>query len=262
MSSNKVIILGCGSSSGVPYLGPNGMPNWGVCDPKLPENYRTRPSIYVIYEGLRLLIDVSPDFRQQYLSNQLPGIDAVILTHAHADHIAGIDDLRQIYFVQGKQPIPLYATEETLDKVKGTFGYLFSSKNALEIYPKVLEPHVITGDFLLQGHPVQVLPQPHGPITSLGLRFGNFAYSTDFSHLEEDTLARLTGLDLWIVDCITFDQPRPTHSHLFQTLDYIEKVQPRRAILTHMGKLIDFKKIQKHLPPHVKPAYDGLVCEF
>jgi phosphoribosyl 1,2-cyclic phosphate phosphodiesterase len=258
---NKVIILGSGNSVGTPAMGTTPGGDWGTCDPSNLRNRRLRASIYVEYQGLRILVDTSSDLREQYLTNGLTGIDAVILTHAHADHISGIDNLRQVYFAQDRKPIPVYATQETFHGVQGTFGYLFRS-NTLDLYPKALEAHVVDGDFSIGDVQIQVMKQPHGTIESLGLRFGNFAYSTDFKTLEEGTLHRLRGLDIWIVDCLDIEKEHPTHSSLPQTLRYIQEIQPKQAFLTHMSRRVDYEHLKGLVPPGVQPAYDGLTLVF
>ena len=259
--NNKAIILGCGNSTGVPAMGACPGGDWGKCDPKNPRNKRLRASIYLEYQGLRLLVDTSSDLREQYLANGLTGIDAVILTHAHADHISGIDNLRQLYFSQGKHPIPVYATRETFQDVQGTFGYLFHS-HALDIYPKALEARVINGPFSIGDVQIQVMRQPHGSVESLGLRFGNLAYSTDFKTLDATSLNQLRDLDVWIVDCLNIEEEHPTHSHFAQTLEYIQEIQPQQAYLTHMSRRIDYDHLKGLLPPGIQPAYDGLTILF
>ena len=260
--ANKVIILGSGSSSGVPSLSSEPGGNWGDCDPANPRNRRTRPSIYIEYKGQKILVDTSTDLRQQYLDNGLTGLDAVILTHAHADHISGIDDLRKVFAAQGRQTIPVYATIETFKGVKGTYNYLFEQNPKMVIYPKVLDEHIVTDDFAINGCMVNIMHQPHGIILALGLRFGSFAYSTAFQDLPEQILEKLAGIELWIVDCLSIHKNPLTHSHLEKTLEYIERIKPKKAVLTHMGGGIDYEAVKKHLPPHVEPGYDGMVLQF
>ncbi len=262
--SNKVIILGCGGSSGVPTMwhSPDGM--WGDCDPVEPRNRRTRSSIYIEYNNSRILVDASPDLRHQYLANKLTGIDAVILTHEHSDHVSGIHDLRAIFIAQGKKPIPVYATEKTFVGVRGTYDYLFKLQSPQTIYPQVLQQNIVQDNFTINGNNIHVFDQPHGDTTSLGIRIDNFAYSTDFNKLTDDLLDKLHNLDLWIVDCVSIDRNLPTHSNLYQTMEYVALLKPKKTILTHMGWFIDYNKVKKLLPSDgsVEPAYDGMTITF
>ena len=261
---NKITILGCGGSAGVPTIGsnPNGM--WGECNPDEKYNTRTRSSIFIEYEGTKILIDASPDLRHQYLTNKLSGIDAVILTHEHSDHVSGIHDLRAVFMAQDKKKIPIYANAKTFKDVRGTYDYLFAEQSNTTIYPKVLEQNIIDGDFLINNKKIQIFEQPHGYTTSLGIRIDNFAYSTDFHVLPDNILNRLQGLDLWIVDCVAIDRDLPTHSNLIQTMKYINLLKPKKSILTHMGYLVDYNKIKALLPDDgsIEPAYDGMILDF
>jgi phosphoribosyl 1,2-cyclic phosphate phosphodiesterase len=254
---NKLIILGCGASGGVPAIGNY----WGSCDPSHPKNFRTRSSMYWIVDGMKILIDTSPDLRHQMLKNQIADIDAILYTHAHADHTHGIDDLRGLFFQRGQKKIPVYGAETTIRTLQKQFSYLFHG-DPFSIYPQVLEPHIIHDTFSIGALNIMAFPQIHGEkLWSTGFRIGNIAYSTDFNDLEKDSLKCLTGLDLWIVDCLSID-PRPTHMHLEGALEWIAKVQPKKAILTHMNTTLDYETLFKILPSHVEPAYDGLTIYF
>jgi phosphoribosyl 1,2-cyclic phosphate phosphodiesterase len=257
MPDNKLIILGCGASAGVPAANNY----WGACDPSDPRNFRTRSSAYVEIRGTKILIDTSPDLRLQMLKNQIIDIDAVLYTHAHADHTHGIDELRMLFFHKGKKKIPIYGAEKTVHDLQRTFSYLFH-QGVLEIYPAVLEPNIIEGKFTIGDTEIVSFPQRHGKDgLSTGFRIGNMAYSTDFSNLDEQALHCLQGIHLWIIDCLSID-PRPTHLSLQEALGWIEKVQPKKAILTHMNTTLDYKKTLESLPSHIEPAYDGLTVYF
>lgn len=260
MSNNKVIILGCGPSGGVPLIGvqPNGF--WGACDPMQPKNRRMRASIYVEYKGKRLLVDTSPDLRQQFLTFGLKDIDAILYTHEHADHTHGIDELRSLFFARKEKTIPVYGNKETIQRLRESFSYLFEGGEHL-IYPKILESEIISDIFLVQETSIVSFTQIHGIGTSLGYRFGNLAYSTDVTDFGEAAQEHLKGLDVWIIDCLSRD-PKPSHLHLEKALEWIEKMKPKRAILTHMNSSLDYETLKKELPPYVEPAYDGMIVEF
>ena len=253
----KVTILGCGPSTGVPVIGGN----WGRCDPADPRNRRRRVSVLVEIGGVVILIDTSPDLREQLLDAGITRIDAVVLTHAHADHLHGIDDLRSVNRLM-RSAIPLYADARTLAEIRSRFGYVFKPvEEPGRFYKPTLLPHEIVGPFEIHG--IRILPfvQDHGFSTTLGLRIGGFAYSTDVTELDDDAFAALDGLDLWLVDCLR-REPHPTHSHLVRTLAWIARVRPRRAVLTHMDQSLDYRELSAELPSGVEPGHDGLVIEL
>ena len=253
----KVTMLGCGPSMGVPAIGRE----WGACDPNNPRNRRRRASVLIESRGKTVLIDTSPDLREQLLDADISRLDAVVLTHAHADHLHGIDDLRAINRLM-RQPIPLYADAASLAEIKTRFGY------ALEppppdgyFYKPTLTPHVIDGPFAAAGLPATPFGQDHGYSTTLGFRIGAFGYSTDVTELDEAAFALLAGIDVWIVDCLRYE-PHPTHSHVAKTLSWIERLKPKRAILTHLDHPLDYRELAARLPPGVEPGYDGLTVEL
>lgn len=260
MSQNKFTILGCGPSGGVPLIGPHLGGFWGLCDSNNPKNRRMRASLFVEYEGKRLLIDTSPDLRQQFLTFGLQDIDAVLYTHDHADHTHGIDELRSLFFARKERMVPIYGNKETIEILKERFAYLFEGGQHY-IYPKILELHFVEGGFSVQGANIISFTQVHGVGTSLGYRFGKMAYSTDVTGFDEHAQECLTGLDIWIVDCLS-REPKPSHLHLEAVLQWIEKMKPKKAILTHMNHSLDYETLKKELPPHIEPAYDGMVVEF
>lgn len=252
----RVTILGCGASEGVPII----TGAWGKCDPQNPKNRRSRASIAVQKKDTTLLVDTSPDLRTQWLASGLERPDAVLFTHDHADHTHGINDVRAFCYLTNK-PMPIYSNAETLNSIQRRFYYAFpSDKDTPYIYRAFVDPHI--GEEPFQVGDISVVPftQGHGYSTTLGYRFEKVAYSTDVVELDEAAFKALEGVEVWIVDCID-REPRESHSHLAQTLEWIERVRPRKAYLTHMNLYLDYDTLLKELPPGVEPAYDGLVIE-
>jgi phosphoribosyl 1,2-cyclic phosphate phosphodiesterase len=255
----KVTILGCGPSAGVPMIG--GI--WGACDPANPKNRRSRPSVLVEAASMTILIDTSPDLREQLLRAGARRIDAVLYTHDHADHVHGIDDLRTIYRLMDRRQIPAYADAATMASIVRRFGYVFEGHGDGEaLYRPILVPRTIDGPFAVG--PVGVVPfvQDHGICASLGFRIGRFAYSTDVVRLDDAAFAALAGVEVWIVDCLRAGDEHPTHANLETTLGWIERVKPRRAIFTHMNHAADYDKLAALCPAGVEPGYDGMVLEI
>ncbi len=259
----RVTILGCGGSGGVPLIGGVGEGGeWGECDPAEPRNRRTRTSALVEgSDGQRLLIDAGPDLRQQLLAAGAGRLDAIIFTHAHADHCLGIDDLRQINRNIGRA-LDAYGTKTTLQKLDDRFDYAFIGPTPPFFYRPALEgKRVAYGDrFEAAGLPVEVFRQDHGVMDTLGIRIGRFAYSTDVVMLPEESMPALEGLDTWVVGCF---QPGPhkVHANLEQVFQWAERLKPRRTVLTHMGTAMDYARLRRELPPGIEPAHDGLVLE-
>ena len=267
--SLEVRILGCGSSGGVPRLG-EGAPNWGACDPANPRNRRLRCSILVTrreHEGeTRLLVDTSPDMREQLLAANIGKLDAVLITHDHADQLHGLDDLR-VVTMNMKRRLDLWSDHYGLAGVRQKFGYCFESPPGSD-YPPILNAHEIAEpftDFDIAGAggavPVRAFGQNHGRIRSLGFRFGPFAYSPDVDGLDEAAFAVLAGVEFWIVDALRHT-PHPSHAHLARTLEWIARVGPKRAILTNMHVDMDYEALKRELPPGVEPAYDGMTLSL
>lgn len=255
------IILGCGSSSGVPRVGLDG-PDWGACDPDNPKNRRTRCCMLIKANGMTVLIDTSPNLREQLLAARCGRIDAVLYTHDHADQIHGIDDLRAVAYAMRRR-MPVYADAVTMATLEQRFGYCFETPPG-SLYPPILDAHVIDAslrpfEIHAGANTLTVIPfdQVHGRIHSLGFRIGNVAYSSDVSALDEAAFRALEGVECWIVDALR-DEPHPTHSHVQQTLDWIDRVKPKRAILTNLHIDLDYAALAARLPPGVEPAFDGL----
>jgi phosphoribosyl 1,2-cyclic phosphate phosphodiesterase len=253
----RVTVLGCGASTGVPAIGPN----WGKCDPADPRNRRRRVSLLVEKGDVAILIDTSPDLREQLIDARVRRLDAVLMTHAHADHLHGIDDIRQLNRLM-KAAIPLWGDAKTLGEIRRRFSYALEPPDVPgQFYKPTLEAHEILGPFAVCGVPVVPFAQDHGFSTTLGFRIGLMGYSTDVTELDEDAFAAIAGIELWIVDCMR-KAPHPTHSHLSKTLGWIERVRPRRAILTHMDQSLDYRTLAAELPAGVEPGFDGLVVEL
>jgi phosphoribosyl 1,2-cyclic phosphate phosphodiesterase len=249
----KVTILGCAASTGVPRI--DGV--WGDCDPAEPRNRRSRCSILVEEGDTRLLIDTSPDLRQQFLANGITRISGILWTHDHADQTHGIDDIRFLAYGARRQ-IPAYGDAFTLERLDRKFGYCFHKGS--DGYPPIIETRLIDGPFSIGGLDVIPIRQHHGRIQSLGFRFGDFAYSNDVSAMDDDSFAALAGIRLWVVDALRYE-PHPSHSHLDQTLDWISRVRPERAVLTNMSIELDYRRLLAELPDGVEPGYDGMVLE-
>lgn len=260
----RVTILGCGGSGGVPLLGgEEEAGEWGECDPAEPRNRRTRTSALVEGPGGgRLLIDAGPDLRSQLLAVGAARLDAILFTHAHADHILGIDDLRQVNRLIGRE-LPAFGTRTTLSRLDDRFDYAFIGATPPFFFRPALEPRRVEyGErFEAAGMPVQVFRQDHGVMDTLGLRIGRFAYSTDVVMLPEDSLPLLEGLDTWVVGCFQ-KQPHKVHANLDQVLEWVALLKPRRTILTHMSTAMDYRSLLRELPPGVEPGYDGMALEI
>lgn len=258
----KVLMLGSGGSGGVPLIGCQ----CAVCRSPDPRNRRTRVSILVEAAGRRILVDTSPDLRHQFLANGLTTVDAVILTHAHADHLHGLDDLRAVNYHRNA-PLEVWADAATLVEVHQRFGYAFNpprTNAGIWYAPSLVSLEIAVGSTtVVAGIPVSTFHQIHGGTRppTLGLRFGAFAYSTDVWQMPEAGFAALAGIDTWIVDCLQ-DDPNPAHSHLEQTLGWIERVKPRRSVLTHMGHRFEYQDLKGRLPAGVEPGHDGLWLEI
>ena len=256
-------ILGCGSSGGVPRLDGS----WGECDPAHPKNHRTRCSLLVQQSSeagqTSVLIDTSPDMRAQLIEAQTTWLDAILYSHDHADQTHGIDDVRAMVYAR-RQQIDVWMDQATADTLTSRFDYCFHQSEG-SLYPAILKDNRITTPYepiriAGEGGGITATPfrQIHGSIDSLGFRIGDVAYSSDISDLPEESFADLEGLDCWIVDALR-REPHPTHFHLDKTLELIETLKPKRAILTNLHIDLDYDTLCKTLPKGVMPAYDGMV---
>jgi phosphoribosyl 1,2-cyclic phosphate phosphodiesterase len=261
----KFTILGCGSSGGIPRpaLG------WGVCDPNNPKNRRRRTSLLVERRNgtgvTRILVDTSPDLREQLLAAEVDWLDGVLYTHEHADHTHGIDDLRAL-FIKRRRRVDVYLDAETAKVMHTRFGYCFKSPPGSE-YPPIVsehrlapgEPVTVTGE----GGSITALPllQEHGDIPSLGFRFGPLAYSCDLSGMPDATVPALAGLEVWIVDALRYT-PHPSHFSVDDALTWITRIDPGRAVLTNLHSDLDYEALRTKLPHGVEPAFDGMTIEL
>lgn len=263
MAGLRFTILGCGSSGGVPRLGNH----WGECDPQNPRNQRLRCSMLIESHGpggtTRVLIDTTPDMRSQLLRAGIGSLDAVVMTHAHADHTHGLDDLRQIVFNTGRR-LPVWADGPTQDSLLARFGYAFVQP-AGSAYPPICDLQAIQGPFTITGAGGAITLTPirvrHGTIDALGFRIAGLVYMPDVNEIYEAAWPALAGLDVLVIDALR-RSPHPTHAHLALALEWIERAAPRRAVLTNMHIDLDHDIVAAETPDHVQPAYDGMVIEL
>ena len=264
--TGRITILGCGSSGGVPRVGQG----WGACDPAEPRNRRLRCSILVeriATDGGRttVLVDMSPDLRQQLLAAGTDAIDAIVLTHSHADHTHGIDDVRPLVLHLHRR-LPVFMDEATAADVRSKFAYIFDTP------PGSLYPPLLDAADLVAGRPLDIdgaggaltltgFELDHGEITALGLRIGDVAYTPDLKRIPDASAPFLEGLDLWIIDALRY-KPHPSHFSLGESLEAIARFRPARAIVTNLHNDLDYRTLCAELPADVAPAYDGMVLEF
>lgn len=252
----KVTILGCGASSGSPLIGEE--------MPANPKNIRSRASIFIEGESTNLLVDTSPDFRMQALSAGIKTIDAVLYTHTHADHIHGIDDAKTFAY-RRKAALDAYGSKQSMDELKERFAYIFDDKPSESgwMRPYMRAHEIETGkEFTIGEFSIMPFRQEHTRnMDSLGFRINNFAYSTDVKSFPVESEQYLKGLDLWVVDCLK-QEKSATHSNIEQTLSWIKRYQPKHSVLTHLSYQLDYDVLKTNLPPHIEPAYDGMVLEL
>lgn len=249
----KLRILGCGTSSGVPRLGND----WGVCDPAEPRNKRSRAAALVEAGGERILIDCGPDLREQLNAAGVGAVDRVIVTHDHADHLHGIDDLRQVAHNRGDQ-VPVFARPELTTRIEERFRYLFHGS---ALYPAVARLEPIVDPWQLGSVQVRFCDQPHGRITSLGMRFDegerSIAYAIDFHAMTDAMTSLYEGVGIWVADCLR-RRPHPTHAHLDQVLGWARDMRVGQLVLSHMDNSMDVRELARELPDWAVPAHDGM----
>lgn len=253
----KLLVLGCGTSTGVPRVGND----WGACDPAEPRNRRSRVSIMVeSLAGARLLVDTSTDLRQQLLANDIDRIDAVFWTHEHADHAHGIDDLRVLRYGRAG-PVPGFAGTDTARILRQRFSYIFAGQHG---YPTLIDLDTLDRLRICSGFGVRACQMPHGPSESTAYRFDcdgkSIGYATDFSEITREMVELFDGVDVLVSDCLR-REPHPTHAHLAMALELIESSRAKCGVLSHLDKSLDYATLSAEVPPHVLVAYDGLTLE-
>jgi phosphoribosyl 1,2-cyclic phosphate phosphodiesterase len=256
----RIIILGCGSSAGVPVIGCK----CAVCLSEDSKNYRGRSSILIEDKDTRIVVDTGYDFRMQMLREKIDRIDAVIYSHAHADHINGLDDIRAFNYILDR-PMNVYGAEETLREVETRFEYVFKPHAAgQQWYVASLVPNIVGygQEFSIGSIAIKTFRQVHGKMMVLGMIInGLAAYSTDLNALPEESIEALYGIETWIVNCLGY-VPYPSHAHLDLVLSWVEKIKPGRVVLTNMGHMIDYHEIMSKLPNNIVAAYDGMIINF
>ena len=252
--SFRIRILGSGTSSGVPRIGND----WGSCDPAEPRNRRTRASMLVSTDTTRILIDTSPDMRAQLLAAEVTDVDAVIWTHDHADHCHGIDDLRQLMHLREGRPVRGLARAFTLDQLRLRFAYAFEGR---AWYRPTIAAELLPDTLMIGDISIRIVDQPHGGITSAGIRFEHngksIGYATDFHEMTNEMRRLYRGLDVWVVDALRLE-PHPTHPHLEAVLGWIAEMGAGNSALVHMDHSMDYARLAVSLPAGVEPGYDGL----
>ena len=253
----RITFLGTGTSTGVPVIGCS----CAVCQSSDPRDTRLRPSIYLDVPGhAGVLVDTTPDLRQQALTHGISRIDAILFTHSHADHIMGLDDIRRFNWMQ-QGAIPCYATASVWESLRKTFYYVFDGEPRQGGGIPRLEPHVIDGAFSVAGVSIVPVPLWHGTTPILGFRFGNFAYLTDCSAIPDESWALVEGVETVVIDALR-EKKHSTHFNVAEALEAVARIAPRRALLTHMAHDLGYAETNARLPPGVELAYDGLVLDI
>lgn len=257
LKTAELIVLGCGDSRGTPRIGNV----WGNCDPSEPKNIRTRPSICIKSETTIVVVDTGPDFKHQINRENIKNVDAVLYTHAHSDHVNGMDDLKPFYD-RDKKRIPVYLTAESLEEVRLRFNYIFEQQSP--IYPVIVDVNLLSpeqfGKKAVIGD-IEFIPfsQDHGQMETLGYRFGDVGYSTDLINLDAAALDALKGIKTWIVDGANLYIDNPIiHLNLRKILQYNDHIGAEKIYLMHMKNDLDYQTLCRELPEYIRPAYDGL----
>lgn len=248
----QITILGCGPSSGVPFYGNR----WGNCDPLNLKNIRTRSSVFIQNQDTKILIDTGPDVRQQLLRENIQDLTAVLYTHDHADHTHGIDELRGLATLNDTK-YNFWADEITLKSLQARFSYLMTNSPSTETFRPFMTPNLIKSPFFIGEEKIIPFSQNHGSSTSLGFRIGDMAYSTDAAELDEASFEVLRGVKVWIVGALQYD-PHVAHANVEQALDWIKRVSPEKAYLTHLSSRLDYEILKQQLPSNIEPCYDGM----
>jgi phosphoribosyl 1,2-cyclic phosphate phosphodiesterase len=264
----RVTLLGTGASAGVPLIGgDDGAGDWGACDPAEPRNRRTRSSLLLqqVTPGQpepTILVDTSPDMRTQLLTNRVRRADAILYTHAHADHVTGLDDVRVLNRITNR-PLDAYGTEATLEELQVRYAYAFRPWQPPGFFRPVMCPRVVSyGETIdIAGMSLRLFEQDHGFVATLGFRIGSFGYSTDAVKLNEYALNTLAGVETWVVGCYQREPPHKTHAWLERVYEWHRRLQPRRTILTHMGTDMDWAWLCANLPDGIEPGFDGQIIE-
>lgn len=253
-NKTRIVVMGCGGASGVPYSGNY----WGKCDPNNPKNARTRPSLFIEKGDTRLVIDTGPDFRQQINRlGQIDHLDAVLYSHAHYDHVNGIADLRSFFWRADKTPINAYASVETAIEMERRFDYIF--KQLSPKYPAVAKLRPMSPKMRIGKIDFTTFDQVHGDMMVTGFRFGDFAYCTDVRSFPESSLEALKGIKTWIVDVyLDAKIDEMSHASLDQVKEWVAYLKPEMTYLTHLNAAADYDTLCRELPPHIRPAYDGM----
>lgn len=254
----RVTVLGCGTSVGVPCIGQSG---WGLCDPNEPLNRRQRSALLIQSESTTILVDAGADIRNQLLPLNIMKLDAILITHTHADHVAGLDDLRGFYWPHRKK-VPIYATNIHAQHIKARIPYMFEREAESPDYftPPLILHEISAGQQIQIGDiNIDIMHQDHGITFSLGFIFNNLCgYSTDVNYMPDENFEKLSGIPLWIVESLR-EKEHPAHAHYDLTFSWIKKVQPGRAVLTHLGIEADYQTLRAICPENVEPGYDGMV---
>ncbi|WP_395076106.1 MBL fold metallo-hydrolase [Flavobacterium sp.] len=253
----KIYFLGTGTSQGIPVIGSQ----HSVCKSVNPKDHRLRVSVWIEWDDLSIVIDCGPDFRQQMLTSNCQKVDAILFTHEHSDHTAGLDDIRPFFFKQGN--IPIYGHERILKNLKKRFDYIFETENRYPGAPGVTEVEVVNNqNIILENKIIIPINFMHGNLQVFGYRFDNFAYLTDVKTIENSEIEKLKNLDVLVVNALR-EEPHDTHFNLEEALDFINIVKPKKAYLTHISHILGFHdEVQKKLPENVFLAYDNLTINL